>query len=268
MQKCLPVQKEDQILVSLTSDYESALENLARLVNAMPAPPRWILYLPAPFSSYARVLFNLLFLRREHQQLLVLREQIVQALKRKLAFPLEQDMCRHMVDLCRQCLACLDRANESLKDLQIVLQTVCNGFEKENKNITQNNSPFRWYPLNEALIERAYEQAKPTLEEIRFTLLKDGYLESWRQTTSEKLGNWLLDLCRRTYQDVQDISAEESLVHWKDETNESIAATLAQSVVPLLRPNFDLNGDSPSYQTFYLLCSQPHTSGFLSSLGV
>ena len=28
MQKCLPVQEEDQILVSLTSEYEFALENL------------------------------------------------------------------------------------------------------------------------------------------------------------------------------------------------------------------------------------------------
>ena len=64
--------------------------------------------LPAPFSSYARVLFNLLFLRKEHQQLLVLREQAVQALKRKLAFPLEQDMRRHMVDLMPPMFGILD----------------------------------------------------------------------------------------------------------------------------------------------------------------
>ena len=267
IQVCLPVRSEEQIVASLTTEYETAFEEFGQAVTNLPVPPRWVFRLWEPFTSYARALFNLLFLQKEHRHLLELRERTVQALGRKLVFPLEQEARRQLADLCRQCLTLLERTNESFKNLDSVFQILRNGLLNETKVIFENRSPFRAQILDEALVNWGYEQSQASGEEIRAQLLGDGFLESWRSVTGDELQETLLNKCGQAYQKLQDVSIDEYLRHWGDGGLDEISVTLTQGAVPLLRPDFDMEGSNPSYQFFYLLCDQSSSRGFVAALG-
>jgi hypothetical protein len=175
-------------------------------------------------------------------------------------------MRRMLVDLSNQCLTQMEETNEAVKRLQAAFESALNELIQKQKSITSCSSPFRVEIMDQTLAEWAYEQGKPTLADILLKLLDKKYLEDWRQITPEKLYEPLYELCRTPYRNLLGVGVEESLLHWSGETREAIATRLAQGSVPLLRPNFDLAGDGPSYQSFYYLCDEPRFSGFLHDL--
>jgi hypothetical protein len=266
IQLCLPVQLEEQVVVSLTSEYETVFQELAQAVTDLPVPPRWVFHLWEPFSSYAKAVFNFLFLQKEHRHLLELRERTVQALGRKIAFPLEQEARRQLVDLCRPCLALLENTNESFKKLELVFQTLHGEFLNETRTISENRSPFRAQILDETLVNWGYEQAQISGKGVRSQLLEDGLLTNWQTVTGDGVRESLLNKCGQAYQELQDVSIDEYLRHWGDGSLGEISTSLAQGAVPLLRPDFDTEGSSPSYQFLYLLCDQSNSAVFLDAL--
>ncbi len=266
MQECFLSESEEQIVNFLASEYEEALEDLEAAENHMPALPRWITYLPGPISPLAKALFNVLFLHKEHHSLLVLRERAIKTMKRKLAFPLEQETRKLLIDLSRQCLKVLEETDESVKCMRAAFQATLDEMTRKQQLISGGGSPFRVEIMDQALAEWAYVTAKPSLADILLKLLDKKLLEDWRQIKSEKLYVLLYELCRAPFQNLLGMDVEESLLHWSGEAKETIAMRLAQGCVPLLRPNFDLVGDGPSFQLFYYLCDEPRFSDFLHSL--
>ncbi len=260
IQTCLPVQNEEETAAILDDEYQSAIERLDEAISALPDPPRWIKRLPGRLYSHAKLLFDFLFLRREHAQLIELREEIVQTLENKYIFQFEQRLRRHLVDLCKQLISSLEKAQTDLNILQSKFQGLKDRFDGQSLLASRDSSPFRACLVTPDLMEWAYVLGTKNAAEIRDSLLEQGYLSDWRSVGDEHLYQKLVSACRDAFQLVNDLNAEEVLKRVEFADFSAALVSLSLGAVPALRPDFDRGGESVSYLSNYFLCADPRQS--------
>jgi hypothetical protein len=266
IQACLPAQNEEETLAWLDGEYQASMENLDQAISELPEPPRWVKRLPGKLSAYAKVLFEFFFLRREHAQLLSLREKIVRALEDKSAFQFEGQLRRSIIELCNQMISSLEKIQSELNALQAKFHNSKNKFGQLAPAVLPGWSPFRVYLMTPALLQWAYERGQKDSAEIRAELLEGGFLDDWHNISEEHIYEELIFVCRLAYQFLNDMYVEEILKHTDFADLSSSLVLLAQGAVPALRPDFDTAGESSSYLMNYFLCADPRESGITNIL--
>jgi hypothetical protein len=266
LQLCLPIDKEEAVRSSLESAFENAMHDMDRLVSSFPALPRWLRRLPGPLYSYGVMAFNFLFRRREHQQLVGLREACVRALERKLSLDFEQSLRRALTGLCHTLMDALTDTDQQLKNLLTTFEVAQARLDEQQGAGSMLPSPFCALLMNEELLAWADERLRRSPADLRNELLDAGILLDWRQITAEQLAAKILACCRDVYQPLHDLNIEELIHRSGEDAPLATLTALTQGAVPLLRPNFDLTGDGPSFQAQFCLCAEPHASRTMSML--
>jgi len=251
-----------------TATFTAALQTLDQAIAALPKPPLWINRLPLPLKTIAISIFTLLFLRREHQRLILLRQQCVRSLEQKVAAALEEIAGQRLAGLCQQLLEAIAQAEESLQRLENILDRVRKRLAREWKEFPPAASIFRPSAVDKAVAGWAFSHWRQPAEKVRTSLLSDhGFLREWREATVRDLEMRLLDFGGEVYQSLWELGLDDILPQRSDKDAEALITILAQGAVPLLRPNFDrIGGSSASYQTRHLLCADPQASIFTPSL--
>ena len=260
LQYCLPFDKEDALRSSLESTYETAMNDMDRLVSSFPALPRWLRRLPGPLYSYGVMLFTYLFRRKEYRRLMELREACVHALEQKFSLDFEQDARRALTDLCHAAMESLAEMNQHLHTLLASFAVIQDQLDDQGKLEIKPASPFRAFPMNEDLLAWAFERSRHSTIDFRNELLDAGFLLDWKQATAEQLQSSLLAHCQDVFRPLRDLGVEELLQQSGENALLSTLTTLTQGVVPLLRPDFDLAGEGISFQAQFCLCAEPHVS--------
>lgn len=267
IQTCMPAQNEEETAAILDGDYQSAIERLDDAISALPDPPRWMKRLPGKLYPYAKMLFEFLFLRNEYGELVQLREEIVRALESKFIFQFEQELRRHLVELCNQLISSLEKAQSDLKTLRSKFQNLRERLEKQNSFVFDELSPFRANLVTPALLEWVYVRKEKDSAGTRAELLEEGYLADWRGVPEEDLYQNLLRACRDVFQFVYDFEVEEVYKHVDLDEFSATLASLSQGAAPALRPDFDRAGEISSYPSSYFLCADARESEIADLLG-
>ncbi len=260
MQSWPPVQNEEETASLLEAEFQSAMRQLDAAIDALPEPPRWVKRLPGKLHTYAQMLLESIFLHREHGQLIMRREKIVQALERKYAFQFEQQMRRLVIELFDQVLASLEKARSDLESLRSKFRNLKRSIEAQDPPSQMPTSPFRRILLNPGMVEWAYAQGRNDSSSIRAGLLEHNYLKEWREVSEESLKNELVAACMGSFEFLDDFSAEELLKRAEPDDISSLVALLAQGSTPALRPDFDLAGGNTSHIANYFLCADTRSS--------
>lgn len=260
IQTCLPVQNTEETLAWLDGEYQAGLESLDQVITKLPEPPRWVRRLPGRLYDFARMLFEFIFLRKEHAQLLSLREKTVRILEEKFVLQYEGQLRKSLVEVCNQLLTSLQKILSELRTLQEKLHNLKNRFGSDDLATRPGSSPFRLHLFSPELLGWAYVRGQKDSAEIRGGLLESGFLDDWNNASEDHLFDELLSACRLAYQFLNDMQVEEVLKH-VDFTDQSAPLDLlTQGAVPALRPDFDTAGESASYLMNYFLCADPHES--------
>ena len=260
LQVCPPVQNEGESLNRLNADYSSAMDRLDQAIEDLPEPPTWMKRLPGKLHAYAKMLFEFLFLRRQHAQLLIIRQQIIQALEAKFLFQFEQRLRNSMVELCRQLVNSLGQAQGQLSELQTKLQNLKNRLQSQAFNSTPKSSLFCIQVDPHELFQWAYEHKHKSVSAIRRELLEGGSLDDWHNLSEENLYKTLISACWPAYQFLTDLNVEQVLKETGFADLAALLALLTQGAVPALRPDFDAAGEASSYVANYFLCADPRES--------
>lgn len=260
IQSCLPVQREEETAAIMDGEYQSAVERLDEVISALPDPPRWMKRLPGRLYALAKLLFEFLFLRREHGLLIVLREEIILALENKFIFQFEQELRRRMIELCNLLLSILEKVQSELDALQAKLRNLQDKLVRQQSFTPDESSPFRVPLVTPDLVEWAYARGEKDCAGIRTELLETGCLNDWQSITDEHLYQHLLQACRNAYQFVYEFKAEELLKRVRLVDFSAVLLSLSLGAVPALRPDFDKVGESISYLSDFFLCADPRGS--------
>lgn len=273
IQTCLPAQNAEETLAWLDGEYQAGLENLDQVITKLPEPPRWVKRLPGRLYVFARMLFEFIFLRKEHAQLLSLREKTVRVLEEKFVFQYEGQLRKSLVELCNQLLTSLEKIQSELRALQEKLRNLKDRFDQGDPAMWPGSSSFRIHLISPELLGWAYVRGQKDSAEIRSGLLGDGFLDDWNSVSEDHLFDELLSVCRLAYQFLNDMQVEEVLKHmdFADRSTGLLRLSapldlLTQGAVPALRPDFDTAGESASYLMNYFLCADPRESGIARNL--
>ena len=266
LQDCLPLENEDALHSSLEFAYEQPLDEMDRLIASFPAPPRWMRKLPRRLYAFALQVFNFLFLRAGHHMLIAQREICISALEQKFTLDFEQAARRHFTDLCHTLIENLSGQHQQLEALLAAFGTMQEHLAEQEANGNTPDSPFRLFLRSESLSLWACEYFSQPDAEVRNALLNSGYLTDWKQASQERLEMELLAYCRNIFAPLKGMQVEDLLQNSNLADTRADAAMLAQSAVPLLRPDFDLAGDGGSFPAQYFLCANPRESGLFPEL--
>lgn len=251
----------------LEREYASAMENLDQAIDNLPDLPRWVKRLPAKLYTYAKLLFEYLFLHREYAQLLVLREKIIQSLEAKFVFQFEQRLRASIAELCSQMISSLEETRADLSALHAKFQRLTDHFREQTPDPIPGSStlplpsvvrlsPFRIHLVTPALLQWAHLHRTMGSAEVRRELLEGDLLLDWRNASEESLRNELMSACRCAYQFLHKFNVEDVL----KETHLPDLSGMTQGTIPALRPDFDLSGENTSYSANYFLCADPRRS--------
>jgi len=129
-------------------------------------------------------------------------------------------------------MAALDRLSSILSSVQL-------HFKNKKQKIVTEKSPFRLSILNQDMVEKIYQEWKPSLELAQQKLLKeDGFLTDWKKVNDTTLAQRLLDFSLELYKPAGTIPLS-TLLRYEDLGAEERTASLTQGVLPLLRVSFD-----------------------------
>lgn len=235
-----------------------SLETLEKALNSLPKPPTWVVRLPCFLRKPAIQLFNLLFLYRELKAITSLRQTSVRLVEQKYELLIKEVIHQGLNELTRAWDMDFDRQKRSLKRLQSSLDKLHIEFNKRTKQALPSPSLFRLSALDEAVLDWAYYQGRRPQEGFRHALLGEhGFLKEWQKSNSHSLQEGLERFCNEVYQPVSETDLEEALQHRNGGESDSLAHSLIQGSIPLLRPNFDQTGSGSSFQLRFLQCKDP-----------
>lgn len=238
-----------------------SLETLERAMQSLPKPPTWLVRLPGLLRKPAIQLFNLLFLYRELKTITDLRQNSVRLVEQKYEVLIKEVIHQGLNELARAWVMDFDRQKRSLKRLQSSLDKLLTEFKERTKQAASSPSLFRLSALDEAVLAWAYYQGKRPQDGFRHALLGEhGFLREWPKSNSQSLQEGLERFCSEVYQPLSKTDLEEALHHRHGGDADSLAHSLMQGSVPLLRPNFDQTGSGTSFQLRFLQCNDPSCS--------
>ncbi len=240
---------------------QESLDRLGSTLRRLPKPPRWFFRLPVFLKKPAIQIFHLIFLRRELQALLEMRQECVRLLEQKYTVWMEQAIHQELTTLCKEWV---DRLNAKLKAvarLQSALDGLYRRFSRQTSDLVASSSVFRLSALDDSVLAWAMFYGKRPQEGFRHALLADhDFLKDWQKAKPRDLADRLETFCREVYQPLSDIDLQEALQHRAEKDAEGLAATLMQGAVPLLRPNYDRTGGGSSFQLRFFQCKEPRSS--------
>lgn len=240
---------------------QESLNQLEGTLRLLPKPPRWLFHLPAILRNPAIQLFQLVFLRRELQALLTLRQNSVRLLEQKYAVLFEQSLSQALAGLCKDWVESLDAQLKTLARLQSALNRLQRRFVQRTNELTSSPSMFRLSALDDSVLAWAYYYGTRPQDGFRHALLTEhGFLKDWHKASAKTLETRLSDFCREVYQPLEDVDLEEAIQHRTEKDADELALALMQGAVPLLRPNFDQTGIGSSFQLRFFQSRQARSS--------
>ena len=251
----------------LTERVELTLRRLDQAVEALPHPPHWFALLPFSFDKLAKHLFALLYLRKEQEALVKLRQQAVLALESKYALQLEKEARQALKVVYQRLDAELDQFDQTVQAFEEEVRKT--GLRLESHSAVQGTqSIFRPSGVDVAVLDWATEEFKKPVEEIRYLFFDErDFLFYWRDMDAHNLETILTDFISGMYRPLLTFNIDQILSHRVKDDVHSLWITLSQGSMPLLCPDFDLGGGSgQSFQSQHLLCGDPRSSIFASFL--
>ena len=246
---------------------QESLDRLEGTLCLLPQPPRWLFRLPAILRNPAIQLFQLIFLRRELQALLTLRQNSVRLLEQKYAVLFEQSLGQALAGLCKGWVESLDAQLKTLARLQSALDGLQRRFAQRKNELTSSSSMFRLSALDDSVLAWAHYYGKRPQEGFRHALLTEhGFLKDWHKASAKTLETRLSDFCMEVYQPLADVDLEEAIRHRAEKDADELASALMQGAVPLLRPNFDQTGIGSSFQLRFFQSRQARSSLLFTQL--
>jgi len=240
---------------------QEGLDRLEETLRLLPKPPRWLFRLPAILRNPAIQLFQLIFLRRELQTLLTLRQNCVRLLEQKYAALFEQSLSQALAGLCKGWAESLDAQLKTLARLQSALDGLQRRFARRKTELTSSASMFRLPALDDSVLAWAHYYGKRPQDGFRHALLTEhGFLKDWHKSNAKTLETRLSDFCMEVYQPLEDVDLEEAIQHRTEKDADELALALMQGAVPLLRPNFDQTGIGSSFQLRFFQSRQARSS--------
>lgn len=252
-------------LPAIESDWnakiKTSLELLAKTMQSLPKPPRWVFRLPAFLRKPVVQLFNLVFLYRELKILTDLRQNSVRLMEQKYEAWMKEIVAQRLNELIPGWAGALEKHKKALKRLQSALDKLQGQFNQRTVELISSPSLFRLSALDESVLAWAYYYGKRPQDGFRHALLGEhGFLNEWHKSNQQVFEERLEAFCRDVYHPLSDTDLEEALHHRDGKDAAFLALSLAQGAVPLLRPNFDQTGSGSSYQLRFLQCKDPPAS--------
>jgi len=245
---------------------QTALQDLDQAIESLPQPPHLLHRLPGVFRRPVLLLFDFLFLRREHARLVDLREGSVRILERKYAHLAEVAARRLLLGLCLRLQDELQATGRALERLQKALAAARKKLVPQT--CLQTPSPlFRIPACDQAAMDWAFSQMQPPPDELRLALFEQHHLmEGWKSLTARTITARLMDFCRVICQPAGQFSLEDILSHRAEDDRDCLLALLLEGATPLLRPDFDRSGSGQSFQSQFFLCANPRASTLATAL--
>lgn len=238
-----------------------SLEALARTMQTLPKPPRWVFRLPVFLRKPAIQLFNLIFLYRELKMLTDLRQNSVRLMEQKYEAWMKEIVTQKLTELSAGWVTAIEKHKKSLKRLQSALDKLQGQFNQRTVELIASPSLFRLSALDESVLAWAYYYGKRPQDGFRHTLLNEhGFLNDWQKSNLKTFEERLEDFCTRIYDPLSSTDLEEALHHRDGKDASFLALSLVQGAVPLLRPNFDQTGSGSSFQLRFFQCKDPLSS--------
>ncbi len=254
----------------LQQKVETALELLDSAVDVLPHPPSWFRLLPSPANRLAYLAFATLYQRRELARLTILRQQAIHTVEVKYAILVGKEIRQQIHNICHELLKAIDQASERVQILQAAMQGACLRLEKRIGYPGRVETLFRQPAVNRNVYEWAFVQGHKPADEMRLLLLEqEGLLDDWKALDARKIEAAIMSFGRGLYQFVWHLTLDEILAQRNDSELSSLWASLSQSAVPLLRPDFDSVGmkeGGHTVQTQIFLCQSARNTPFLPFL--
>jgi hypothetical protein len=240
---------------------EQSLGRLQAALGRLPKPPRWFFRLPAFLKKPAIQLFQLIYLRRELQTLLDLRQASLRLVEQKYIAWMEQAIQQELAKLCKDWVEILDAKLKAMARLQSALDGLGRRFTRQSNDAGTQSSTFRLSVMDESVLAWAMYYGKRPQEGFRHSLLADReFLKDWQKAKPAALAARLENFCREVYQPLSGVGLQDAIQHRAQKDADSLAATLIQGAVPLLRPNFDRRGGGYSFQLRFFQSREPRSS--------
>ncbi|MBX3038615.1 MAG: hypothetical protein KF758_17015 [Anaerolineales bacterium] len=262
-----PLQDLAAIENECNTKIDIGLRRLEHHIDTLPTPPQWLLRLPKFLRSPALQLFNLIFLYRELNELTTIRQECVRLIEQKYETLVKEEIARRLTALSQSWLEALGKHTKTITHLQSMLDRLQQQLNSNSHTLTSSTSQFRQFVFDDSILAWAhYYGDRPQEGFFQKLLIDQSFFQKWQHIDIKTLKERLRRFCLDIYKPLSNVTLEEALRHSNRKDVEMLASTLMQSTVPLLRPNFDRAGSSPSFQLRFFQCWDPLSSSLLPSI--